>query len=161
MNTPVFKNPPNIKGQGGFAQFGLQKGKQGIVEPSGEESLKAEARKYKTAEGWIETQGEPLYHGGKEEIKIFDTSKGRQGGVYLTNDLGYAKIFSGKKGSDISTKGITEAFFKPEKSYKIEYKENDLLIEAPNSHSQYIKELKEKGYDSIISSDGRKRCKSR
>src|SRR3990167_9988573 len=45
MNTPVFKNPPNIKGQGGFAQFGLQKGKQGIVEPSGEESLKAEAQK--------------------------------------------------------------------------------------------------------------------
>ena len=41
FGNPIFKSAPNIQGEGGFAQLG----KQGIVEPSATESLKAEAQK--------------------------------------------------------------------------------------------------------------------
>lgn len=95
------------------------------------------------------TEGKVYYHGGKEVIGEFKGEMGRQGGVYLTTDKKYAQTFAGKEGK------ITTASFEPKKPYQIIGEENDLLIEAPSSHSIYIQELKDKGYDSIISSDGR------
>lgn len=125
------------------------------------ELLAQEARKYKSAEEFVKAQGKPLYHGGKKIIdKItkegMKTKTGEERlGFYLTPDMGYAQIFAGRRGSSVSREGITEIYAKFKKPFKIEGAENDLLIESPFSHSQYIGELRGKGYDAIVSSDGR------
>ena len=118
---------------------------KGII-PKELEPLAVEARKYKSAEEFVSAQ-KPYYSGGKLEIKQFGLGKLKTGeerlGYYLTSSKDYAKTFAGKEGK------ITEAFVDIKKPYLVS-PENELLIEAPYSHSIFIKELKAKGYDSLL-----------
>ena len=64
------------------------------------DSLKAEARKYKSAEEFVKAQGNPLYHGSTENIDSFDLNHLNQ--TYMHNGLGvnftenqdFAKLYS-------------------------------------------------------------------
>ena len=93
-------------------------------------------------------EGKVYYTGGKELITDFTQKKTiRTGeeklGTHFTTSEGYAKTFAGKEGK------ITSVNLDIKKPYNIT-KENELLIEAPYSHTSFIKELKEKGYDAIV-----------
>ena len=55
---------------GGFAKL---PGKNNPIDPL--ESLKAEARKYKSAEEFVKAQGEPVYHRSPNKFSEFDISK--------------------------------------------------------------------------------------
>lgn len=123
-----------------------------------------EAKKYNSAEEFVKAQGKPLYHGGAEKIDEFKNVTER--GVYLTPDKKMAEThasFASNYGKNAGNPPqITEAFVTPEKVYKIPKGsnsftgvENDNLIEAPQHYPNEIKSIKEKGFDSIQSSDGK------
>jgi len=93
-------------------------------------------------------EGKVYYTGGKELITDFTQKKTlRTGeeklGTHFTTSEDYAKTFAGKEGK------ITAVNLDIKKPYNIT-KENELLIEAPYSHTSFIKELKNKGYDAIV-----------
>lgn len=64
--------------------------------------IKIEAKKYKSAEDFVEAQGEPLYHGTASEFENFDTAKFGKGvrwnnqgkGIYLTDNNPAANMFA-------------------------------------------------------------------
>lgn len=141
--------------QGGFVSL---KGKGTIPE----NSLISEAKKYKSAEEFVKAQGETVYHGSDQEIKVFKDMGGREGGVYLTPSKKIAQTFAGKEGK------ITEAYINPQKIWKTKYKIGDYLgqpgsnvkfgdelVEGPQNYKYIIDGLKKEGYDAIKSSDGK------
>ena len=110
-----------------------------------ENSLISEAKKYKSAEDYINSKA-TYFTGGKQEISQFgELGKNKIGqdkqGVFLTSSDKYAKIFAGKDGK------ITQVFADIKKPFKVT---NENMIEAPQSYLEYIQELKDKGYDSLL-----------
>jgi hypothetical protein len=115
--------------------------------PQGLDALAQEARKYGSAEEFVNSKA-TYYTGGKQEVKEFLPSmKNKLGedkpGVFLTSSKDYAKTFSGKEGQ------ITQVFPDIKKPYLVS-PENELLVEAPQSYSGFISDLKAKGYDSLV-----------
>lgn len=102
------------------------------------------------------------YHGGKEEIKTTFRGGRRIGEVYLTPNLKYAKIFADNSLLYGDKKGgvVTKVNFDAKKPYKLKGGEivgveDNQIIEQPQEFKGYIEDLKNKGYDSIISQDKR------
>jgi len=116
--------------------------------------LAEEARKYKSAEAFINAQEGKYYHGGE---KIDEYKNIGEGGVYLTPDLEMADIH--KKFINWKTKGerqgvINEGFVKPKKTLILNENQVD-IIEAPYFYKKQITKIKKDGYDSIMSHDGK------
>lgn len=114
--------------------------------------LAEEARKYKSAEDFINAQEGKYYHGGD---KIDEYKNIGEGGVYLTPDLEMAEIH--KKFINWKTKGerqgvINEGFVKPKKTLILNENQVD-IIEAPKFYKKAIDKIKKDGYDSIMSHD--------
>lgn len=55
--------------------------------------LEAEAHKYKSAEEFVKSQGDTLYHGTKKDFDTFDAEKTKRG-IFLSNDSSLAKDYS-------------------------------------------------------------------
>ncbi len=72
--------------------------------PKDLQPLAQEARKYKSAEEFVEAQGTPVYHGTPKEFEKFDLSfVGERGrtegrGFYFTDKKGVAKVYTSKPG---------------------------------------------------------------
>lgn len=114
--------------------------------------LAEEARKYKSAEDFINAQEGKYYHGGE---KIDEYKNIGKGGVYLTPDLEMADIH--KKFINWKTKGerqgvINEGFVKPKKTLILNEDQVD-IIEAPDFYKKAIENIKKDGYDSMMSHD--------
>jgi hypothetical protein len=104
-----------------------------------------EAKKYKSAEEFVNSKAS-YFTGGKQEISQFgELGKNKIGqdkqGVFLTSNNKYAKIFAGKDGK------ITQVFADIKKPFKVT---DENMIEAPQNYAEYIQELKDKGYDSLL-----------
>ena len=132
------------------------------------ESLKQEARKYKSAEEFVKAQGEPLYHGTKSDFAQFDNAKmgsqtdsGMYGkGFYLTPNQKSAKHYAGEKGY------IKEVYADMKNPYvintqadipdiKVPNKTLEDMRNGPENYSRaFTKYLKDKGYDGVIDNLG-------
>ena len=119
----------------------------------GEKSLAEEAKKFNTVEEFTDSFGEKMFHGSPvaKDIKDFDLSKSgstkagisRDGGIFFSNTKSMAKNFAGKLESTLGKgkAGVIEA--------RVDTK-NFLGVSADfDVSSDYIKSVKEMGYDGI------------
>lgn len=118
------------------------------------DTLKQEARKYKSADEFIKAQGTPVYHGGSgvkelsrefriatpEEKLKFASSGGGYEGLSFSTDRGIAKNYSRNIGN---TDEVFEAFINP----NAKIKRMDLKGGTPDDLD--LEALRRQGYDAI------------
>lgn len=118
------------------------------------DTLKQEARKYKSAEEFVKAQGTPVYHGGSgvkelsrefriatpEEKLKFASSGGGYEGLSFSTDRGIAKNYSRNIGN---TDEVFEAFINP----NAKIKRMDLKGGTPDDLD--LEALRRQGYDAI------------
>lgn len=117
------------------------------VKASAFDPLLVEARKYETADDWLNSLP-ILYQGGGDYVQI----ESRIGGIYLTKSIDYAAKFA--KGSGKIARAY--AFIKNpyDLSSQVENQpERELLIEAPHNFTNEIASLRSAGYDAIVLKD--------
>jgi len=124
-----------------------------------------EAKKYKSAEDFIKSQGTPVYHGTRADFNEFDIKKAGQTdrgfagkGIYFTNDSQMADFFAKGQG-DFKTGGrVIEANLNIKNPLVIEanvknpYQKLQDMLGAKNSDDIPVK-AKQLGYDSVIIKD--------
>ena len=116
-----------------------------------------EAKKYDSAEEFIEAQGAPVYHGSTdpEGIKEFKEKSFRYNGIYLTADRKYAKFFAGSEGKIEEVKYDIKNPLKinlPDGNGRIRGSiiiDNKLIPSYRELSKENIELLKNKGYDGI------------
>ncbi len=122
----------------------------------GEQSLLEEARKYKTAEEFVDAQGKPVYHGTNKEIKRFKiSSSGDLGeGAYFTPDKYAAQRFAWRKAYNQGGKQkIYEVYLYYNKPLKLGIGidgEKALEFYRNRNYQAITKLAKENGYDAVI-----------
>lgn len=134
--------------------------------------LVEEARKYKSADEFLKTQGEPVYHGTNVEFKKFDPKKINTiegsgdyvgSGFYFTNSVDKAKKYSLQAVKKSGGKEvIKEAYLEIKNPLIINSKDDisklnnlfggeesriELLIDNPNAVKEKLQSL---GYDGLI-----------
>jgi lysozyme len=152
---PKFKVGDVVKLKRGSFEQGLQnaivkaiEGDKAMLEVAGKSIPVALSKLTYGEKPTLTGEGKVYYTGGKETITDFVQKKtigtGEEKlGTHFTTSEDYATTFAGKEGK------ITKVNLDIKKPYNIT-EENELLIEAPYSHTSFIKGLKEKGYDAIV-----------
>lgn len=149
------------------------KAAKSVVKP--EEPLIAEARKYKSAEEFVKTQGKPIYHGTNADFKVFDkkkigsaTDEGLFGsGFYFGNTESFARIAPGGRGaknimevypsSDVKLFDIAKVKSKQEMADLLDMSElaltqdsNGIVRPVRDQSGQFTSHLKSLGYDGVV-----------
>ena len=114
--------------------------------------IEQEARKYKSAEDFVKSKGDPVYHGSKSDIKEFSNDYSKSGwlgkGIYITKNKNYAKTY-GK---------VLEAYPEVKNVYKAKSNDWMSLLSELNKKYPEIKvdmstdvaeKLKSRGYDAL------------
>lgn len=100
-----------------------------------------EAKKYKSAEEFVEAQGKPIYHGTQGDFEVFAPKSPTEGlagkaGTYFTTNLTEASGFG---------KNIKEVHISPNAKIKVEYA-NDMPAEIK---AERIFQARREGYDAV------------
>ena len=154
--------PEMVRQSGGFTPAGKATYKSQLTDiwnkahGVGEQSLLEEARKYKTAEEFVDAQGKPVYHGTNKEIKRFKiSSSGDLGeGAYFTPDKYAAQRFAwGKAYNQGGKQKIYEVYLYYNKPLKLGIGidgEKALEFYRNRNYQAITKLAKENGYDAVI-----------
>jgi len=128
----------------------------GVLVSTKQPDLLEEARKYKTAEEFVDAQGKPVYHGTNKEIKRFKiSSSGDLGeGAYFTPDKSAAQRFAwGKAYNQGGKQKIYEVYLYYNKPLKLGIGidgEKALEFYRNRNYQAITKLAKENGYDAVI-----------
>ena len=156
--------------------------KQSVTSPNyitnqftGKTPLSLEAKKYKSAEEFVRAQGTPVYHGSKNEIKVFgdvpDSGTRFWGrGTYFTDNASRAKEFGKINEAIVNLKNpyrqgeefnntlkleIRKLYGKKEASIAERIIQRKEPLKATEINSDLITKLYQKaGYDGVISTGG-------
>jgi len=122
------------------------------------EALKAEARKYKSADEFVKAQGGSLYSGSKAKYDKFDFNKADSGGLYgnsayMTPDAKRAASY----GSNV-TEYVVPKNAKLLKEVDFEKRVNQILPSTPYrditvARKQAVEQLIKEGYDGVKTKD--------
>lgn len=110
------------------------------------DQLSSEAKKYNTAEEFVKTRGELLYHGTGSKFDTFNTDIGGTGGLFFTNNYAEAQSFAeGKYTGNTSVKEVYVNLINPAPISVV----NEAFSKATGGNPQKMAFdiLKSQGYD--------------